>query len=70
MVVDDSHGAGAFGETGRGTEEVTGNAEADILVAILGKASGVNGGYFTASKTLTAYLRETPPFYIYNGFTN
>ena len=45
MIVDDSHGVGAFGATGRGTEEHTGAASADILVATLGKALGVNGGY-------------------------
>ena len=45
MVVDDSHGVGAFGETGRGTEEYTGSPPVDILVATLGKSFGVNGGY-------------------------
>ncbi|NBQ67737.1 MAG: aminotransferase class I/II-fold pyridoxal phosphate-dependent enzyme [Nitrosomonadaceae bacterium] len=39
-LVDDSHGAGAFGGTGRGTEEITGG-RADVLVATLGKAFGV-----------------------------
>ena len=43
-VVDDSHGVGAFGETGRGTEEYCG-AACDVLVATLGKALGVNGGF-------------------------
>src|SRR5258708_27451568 len=43
LLVDDSHGVGAFGETGRGSEEVTGG-RADILVGTLGKAFGVNGG--------------------------
>ena len=66
LVVDDSHGVGAFGNTGRGTEEYTG-AEADILVATLGKALGVNGGYVVGSKTLTDYLRETAPLYIYSN---
>lgn len=66
LVVDDSHGVGAFGNTGRGTEEYTG-AKADILVATLGKALGVNGGYVVGSKTLTDYLRETAPLYIYSN---
>ena len=65
-VVDDSHGVGAFGKTGRGTEEVTG-AKADILIATLGKALGVNGGYVVASETVINYLRETAPFYIYSN---
>ena len=65
-VVDDSHGVGAFGNTGRGVEEYT-NRKADILVATLGKALGVNGGYVAASLTTINYLRETAPFYIYSN---
>ncbi|MGG7056262.1 aminotransferase class I/II-fold pyridoxal phosphate-dependent enzyme [Nitrosomonas sp. ANs5] len=65
-VVDDSHGVGAFGETGRGTEEYTGS-RADILIATLGKAFGVNGGYVVASEVVIDYLRETAPLYIYSN---
>jgi len=66
LVVDDSHGVGAFGETGRGTEEYAGG-QADVLVATLGKAFGVNGGYVVGSETLVRFLRETSPFYIYSN---
>jgi glycine C-acetyltransferase len=66
LLVDDSHGVGAFGATGRGTEEVTGGV-ADILVGTLGKAFGVNGGYVTASAAVIDYLRETSPFYVYSN---
>lgn len=65
-VVDDSHGVGAFGKNGRGTEEVT-NAKSDILIATLGKAFGVNGGYVVSSETVINYLRETAPLYIYSN---
>jgi len=65
-VVDDSHGVGAFGATGRGTEEVTGG-HADVLVATLGKALGVNGGYVVGSQVLVDFLRETSPFYVYSN---
>ncbi len=67
LVVDDSHGVGAFGATGRGTEEHCGGAPCDLLVATLGKAFGVNGGYVAASRGIVAYLRETSPFYIYSN---
>jgi len=67
LVVDDSHGVGAFGATGRGTEEHTDAKGVDLLVATLGKAIGVNGGYVVASQTLVDYLRETSPFYIYSN---
>ncbi len=66
-VVDDSHGVGAFGETGRGTEEFTAAPACDMLVGTLGKAFGVNGGYVTTSAGVVEYLRETSPFYIYSN---
>lgn len=66
LVIDDSHGVGAFGATGRGTEEVT-RARADVLVGTLGKAFGVNGGYVTGTGVLTRFLRETSPMYIYSN---
>lgn len=65
-IVDDSHGIGAFGKTGRGTEEYT-QSKADILIATLGKALGVNGGYLVTSSPIVEYLRETSPFYIYSN---
>lgn len=65
-MVDDSHGVGAIGARGRGTEEATG-ARADILIATLGKAIGVNGGYIVADRTVIDYLRETSPFYLYSN---
>lgn len=66
LVVDDSHGVGAYGATGRGTEEQTGGS-ADVLIGTLGKAFGVNGGYVSASDTITTYLRERGPMYIYSN---
>jgi glycine C-acetyltransferase len=66
LMVDDSHGVGALGERGRGSEEVTG-AAADVLVATLGKALGVNGGYVVGSRGLIATLRERAPFYVYSN---
>lgn len=65
-VADDSHGVGAYGRTGRGTEEVTG-AKVDILIGTLGKSYGVNGGYVVASKAVTEFLRQTAPMYIYSN---
>jgi glycine C-acetyltransferase len=67
LVVDDSHGIGAFGATGRGTEEHTDAKGVDLLVATLGKAIGVNGGYVVASRTIVDFLRETSPFYVYSN---
>src|SRR5207302_168745 len=64
--VDDSHGVGGFGATGRGTEEVT-RGRADVLVGTLGKAFGVNGGYIVCEAVVVRWLREKNPFYIYSN---
>jgi len=66
-IVDDSHGVGAIGETGRGTTEFTHENRIDILVATMGKALGVNGGYLVSTAKVVDYLRETSPFYIYTN---
>ncbi|MEA1940338.1 MAG: pyridoxal phosphate-dependent aminotransferase family protein, partial [Candidatus Caldatribacteriota bacterium] len=67
LIVDDSHGIGAYGKTGRGTEEYTNADGVDILVGTLGKAFGVNGGYVTSNQTIITYLRESAPMYIYSN---
>jgi glycine C-acetyltransferase len=67
VVVDDSHGVGALGDTGRGTEEVIGSGPSDVLIGTLGKAFGVNGGYVAGSRALVSFLREKAPMYIYSN---
>ena len=67
VLVDDSHGVGAFGPTGRGTEEHTNSAPCDLLVGTLGKAFGVNGGYVVSNSSVIRFLRESSPLYIYSN---
>ena len=67
LVVDDSHGVGGFGATGRGTEEFTKSPPVDVLVGTLGKAFGVNGGYVTANASIIRFLRESSMMYIYSN---
>ena len=67
VLVDDSHGVGSFGTTGRGVEEYTGSPPVDLLVGTLGKAFGVNGGYVTAPESVVGFLRESSPTYIYSN---
>lgn len=66
LIVDDAHGVGAFGKTGRGTEEVSG-AAADILIGTMGKAFGSDGGYVTGPQVVIDYLRESAATYIYSN---
>ncbi len=65
-LIDDSHGVGAFGKTGRGTEEVC-QTKADVLIATLGKSFGINGGYIVSSAKTIDYLRETSACYIFSN---
>jgi len=57
-VVDDSHGVGAVGRTGRGVAEHFGvEGEVDIITGTLGKAlGGAAGGYLSSSKAVTDML--------------
>ena len=65
-VVDDSHGIGAYGLTGRGTEEHAG-AKADVVVGTFGKAFGVNGGFVASSAELVEAVRQKADTYIYTN---
>nr|MDJ0623521.1 aminotransferase class I/II-fold pyridoxal phosphate-dependent enzyme [Desulfocapsaceae bacterium] len=65
-VVDDSHGIGAYGKTGRGTAEYCG-AQPDIIVGTFGKAFGVNGGFIAASSTVIEAVRQKADTYIYTN---
>jgi len=65
-VVDDSHGIGAYGDHGRGTEDFTG-AKADVIVGTFGKAFGVNGGFIAGSEQLIEAVRQKADTYIYTN---
>jgi glycine C-acetyltransferase len=66
-IVDDSHGIGAYGKSGRGTVEVCSAYDIDIITGTLGKALGVDGGFIVTAETVIEYLRETSPFYVYSN---
>lgn len=66
LVVDDSHGVGGFGQTGRGVEEIT-DTHADVLVGTFGKGFGSDGGYVVADQITIDYLRESSATYIFSN---
>ena len=65
-VVDDSHGIGAYGETGRGTADFTG-AQPDVIIGTFGKSFGVNGGFIAASQAVVEAVRQKADTYIYTN---
>lgn len=65
-VVDDSHGIGAYGATGRGTEEHCGTP-ADVTIGTFGKAFGVNGGFVASSPEVVEAVRQKADTYIYTN---
>jgi glycine C-acetyltransferase len=60
VVVDDSHGVGVMGKTGRGTPEHFGLAgEIDVVTGTLGKAlGGAAGGYVASSAEVCDLLSQ------------
>ncbi len=58
LMIDDAHGLGILGPTGRGIEEHWGMpGSADILMGTFSKAPGSVGGYVSGSRELVEYLR-------------
>jgi len=60
VIVDDSHGVGVLGDTGRGTVEHFGLlGEVDVITGTLGKAlGGAAGGYVAASEEVCDLLAQ------------
>jgi glycine C-acetyltransferase len=60
VIVDDSHGVGVLGETGKGTVEHFGLlGEVDVITGTLGKAlGGAAGGYVAASEEVCDILAQ------------
>ena len=64
LVVDDAHGVGVFGPTGKGLTEGK-EKEIDVIVGTLSKAFGVFGGFAAASETLVEYFINSSRSFIF-----
>ena len=69
LVVDESHGTGVLGRTGRGTPEEQGVfGKIDAYTSTLGKAlGGSHGGFTTGPKVLVDYLRQKSRPYLFSN---
>ncbi|HUL48317.1 MAG TPA: 8-amino-7-oxononanoate synthase [Steroidobacteraceae bacterium] len=67
LVVDDAHGLGVVGASGRGTleEYALGGAEVPALIGTLGKAFGSFGAFVAGDADLIEYLIQKARSYIY-----
>jgi glycine C-acetyltransferase len=67
LMVDDAHGTGVLGATGRGTAEHFGfQSEIDIHMGTLGKAFGCFGAYVAASEEIIDYLVNRARSFIFS----
>jgi glycine C-acetyltransferase len=69
LVVDESHGTGVLGATGRGTAEELGVfGKIDAYTSTLGKAlGGSHGGFTTGPRELVEYLRQKSRPYLFSN---
>jgi glycine C-acetyltransferase len=69
LVVDESHGTGVLGRTGRGTPEELGVfGKIDAYTSTLGKAlGGSHGGFTTGPRVLVEYLRQKSRPYLFSN---
>ncbi len=71
IMVDDAHGEGVLGESGRGIVNHFGlEGKVDIEVGTLSKAFGVMGGYVTGPQVLIDHMKQRGrPFLFSTGLT-
>ncbi len=69
LFVDDSHGVGVCGKTGRGAAEEFGVLDKiDVFSGTLGKAlGGAAGGFISGKKELIDFLRQTSRPYMFSN---
>jgi glycine C-acetyltransferase len=69
VFVDDAHGIGVCGKTGRGTaEQLNVLGKIDVTVGTLGKAiGGAAGGFISGSKEMIGYMRQKGRPYIFSN---
>jgi glycine C-acetyltransferase len=68
LIVDDAHGTGVMGETGRGTAEHFGvEGRVDVTMGTFSKVFAVTGGFVAAPKPIIDYLRYFARSYMFSA---
>lgn len=68
LMVDDAHGLGVMGKTGRGTAEHFGlEKEVDIIMGTFSKSLASSGGFIAGEKDVIDYIRHHSRPYIFNA---
>ena len=68
LILDEAHGTGVFGATGRGVSEHFGlHGQIDIVVGTLSKALGGVGGFVAGPKVLIDYLQHSARGFVFSA---
>ncbi len=68
LIVDDAHGTGVMGESGKGTAEAYNiEGQVDITMGTFSKTFAVTGGFVAASKDIINYLRFFARSYMFSA---
>jgi len=68
VVVDDAHGIGTVGPTGRSaTEGLSASQRPDVLLGTASKALGVEGGFACVDETLAILMRNCARGYVFSS---
>ena len=68
IMVDDAHGVGVLGESGRGTSEHFGlEDEVDLIMGTYSKSLATIGGFVAASNDIVDYLKHTSRSMIFSA---
>jgi glycine C-acetyltransferase len=67
VCVDDAHGLGVVGASGRGTQEHFNLlGKVDLITGTFSKSFAMQGGYIVGNKKIIDYLRYTTPSFMFN----
>ncbi len=68
LILDDAHGTGVMGPTGRGSAEEFGmEGKVDVTMGTFSKAFAVTGGFVAADKAIVNYLRYFARSYMFSA---